>query len=245
MEQPYEKVFHLGTSDCDFQGNWKLSSLFDAVQNTSNEHYAKLHMWHYELYSKNLSWVLYKNEMTLLRLPHLGESVKVITYTKGTRFLYCPRYCLIIDEKDDIIARLGSLLMLIDRNTRKAVPPKKHGIKIPDILEFEPAIKLSMKHTAVVGERVLLKHSPKYTDVDVNGHVNNVRYIDWLCNDLGFDFYNKYEIESILINYVSEILPGADIISSLIVSDDRQNFQYTGYANGVSAFDIVGKAKSK
>lgn len=244
-KQPYEKVFFLGTGDCDFQGKWKLSSLLDAVQNTSNEQSDKLHIWHYDNSSRNLSWVLYKNEMELIRRPHLGESVKVITYTKGIRLLYCPRYCLITDEKNDIIAKLGFLLMLIDRKTRKAVSPTRYGIEIPDVLEIEPAIKISMKHKAVTGKSLLTKHIPQYEDVDINGHVNNSRYIDWLCNDLGFDYFKRFEIESISIDYESEILPEDKIETTLIFSKDRSNFQYTGCANGVPAFDIVGNARLK
>lgn len=242
---PFEKIFYLGTSDCDYQGNWKLSSMLDAVQNTSNEQNDMLHMWHYDLSSKNLYWVLYKTEMILHRLPHLGESVKVITYTKGIRFLYCPRYCLITDEKNGLVARLGSLLMLVDRNTRKAVYPIKYGVEIPDVLELEPAIKISMKQAEVLGRNILTKHIPQYTDIDVNGHVNNARYIDWLCNDLGFEFFKQFKIESIVIKYESEILPGDEVESFLLISDDEKDFQYRGYVNGVKVFDIVGKGRLK
>ena len=135
--------------------------------------------------------------------------------------------------------------MLIDRDTRKVFSPIKICIEIPDISEVEPAIKISMKHVAVIGGSFLTKHIPTYTDVDINGHVNNARYIDWLCNDFGFEYFDQFEIEYISINYMSEILPRDVIETELIISDDKRNFQYVGRVSEVTAFVIFGKARLK
>lgn len=33
----------------------------------------------------------------------------------------------------------------------------------------------------------MFSRAPQYSDFDVNGHVNNTKYLAWLCDALGFD----------------------------------------------------------
>jgi hypothetical protein len=53
------------------------------------------------------------------------------------------------------------------------------------------------------GERTAL-----YTDVDYNGHVNNVRYIQWIEDSLDPALLEKAGSMRLDINYLNEILPG-------------------------------------
>ena len=43
------------------------------------------------------------------------------------------------------------------------------------------------------GEEFVTQYRPVYTDLDVNGHMNNTRYADLLCNALGIDLMKEFE----------------------------------------------------
>ena len=242
-EQPFEKTIHIGTGECDFTGAWKLSSLLDALQGTANEQSDRLHIWHEDLRSDNLSWVLYQTYLDVVRYPHLGETITIKTYTKGSRLLYCPRYYTIFDDSGKILANCGSLLMLVDLNTRKAVSPQSAGVIVPDAQDLEAAVKIPIKHNAVAGVSANRSHIPLYTEVDINGHVNNARYADWLCNSFGFETLNQYEIKTISIRYESEIFPNEVIDTTLTISENRERFQFSGVLKSDRAFDMVGSLR--
>jgi len=46
----------------------------------------------------------------------------------------------------------------------------------------------------------------KYSDIDINGHVNSIRYIQWISDCFSLDCYRKCQVKRFEINYVNEIL---------------------------------------
>ena len=238
-----ERTFVFRTSRCDANGLWRLSSLLEAMQDTANEHCSLLHAGREELREKNLSWVLFKMEMQIDRYPCLGERITVRTYTNGTFFRFCPRYYAVQDENGNCICRAGSLWMLMDLTTRKTVSPQQAGIAMPKAPETETPIRIPTGSPELEGQGVCQLYRPQYTDVDVNGHVNNIRYADWLCNSLGIEILREKEIEALTIDYNYEVLPPDTVESSLIRREDQ--FQYYGCVNGKRMFNICGSLRPR
>ena len=50
--------------------------------------------------------------------------------------------------------------------------------------------------------------SVRYNDIDLNGHLNNTKYIDYIIDTHDINFYKKYRVNEILINYEKEIKNG-------------------------------------
>ena len=61
----------------------------------------------------------------------------------------------------------------------------------------------------------------RYCDVDVNGHVNNTRAGDWICDMLGPERLKGRPIRHLVINYSREITGGDPVDLSLTLRDDR------------------------
>jgi acyl-ACP thioesterase len=51
-----------------------------------------------------------------------------------------------------------------------------------------------------------------YSDVDMLGHVNNSRYIEWICDAFSTELFNQKKLDSLQINYEHEILPGEQVV---------------------------------
>jgi len=45
----------------------------------------------------------------------------------------------------------------------------------------------------------------RFSEVDQNGHVNNIRYIDWCLDALPSAWHREHRIRSMIINYLSEV----------------------------------------
>ena len=50
-----------------------------------------------------------------------------------------------------------------------------------------------------------------YSAVDLMGHVNNARYIDWISDCFTFDQHREQTPASIQINYINEVRPGEQV----------------------------------
>ncbi len=50
---------------------------------------------------------------------------------------------------------------------------------------------------------------------DMNGHVNNSKYLDWIFEVMGADFLTHYIPKKINLKYVKEVRPGGVITSAV------------------------------
>ena len=51
----------------------------------------------------------------------------------------------------------------------------------------------------------------RYSDCDLNGHVNNTRYIEMISDIFPLDFYRSHLITRLDINYVNELHDGDEV----------------------------------
>ena len=77
-----------------------------------------------------------------------------------------------------------------------------------------------------------------YTDLDVNGHVNNTKYADWACNRLGVDVLRENDVSALTVNYQAELRPGQEI--SLHLTREGTRFRMAGYHEDRLHIDLGG-----
>lgn len=65
-----------------------------------------------------------------------------------------------------------------------------------------------------------------YSDIDVNGHLNNSKYIDFIMDCFSFENHKRYRVKSIQINYMNEALPDDAILICKDVSKFDENIIY-------------------
>ncbi len=81
--------------------------------------------------------------------------------------------------------------------------------------------------------RIALSKRASYSDLDMNRHVNNCRYADWVLDALFLDpAFRKAGIRSIQMNYLSEVSSGEEI---QLVRFDNSN--HHAFVFGVNAQD--------
>ena len=102
--------------------------------------------------------------------------------------------------------------VLMDRDSRKvhAVEPE---IVAPYQSEFSKKLLRGPKYPALENP-VNKDYHVRFYDLDMNGHVNNSKYLDWIFEVMGADFLMKYIPKRINLKYVKEVRPGGMIASS-------------------------------
>jgi acyl-ACP thioesterase len=151
------------------------------------------------------SWVLLRLAVEMYNYPEQYERITVETWIEDIGRASTTRNFCIRNEKDEIIGNACSNWAMIDMQTRRA----KDLQSLEGIHEFATGIKglidKPIKLGAVEG-REYDRFKVKYSDIDINGHVNSVRYIQWIGDCFSLDCYRKYQMKRFEINYLNEML---------------------------------------
>ena len=238
MMKTYTETFTLLSRDCDVKGTWRLSAILEAMQESAGAHSLLLGCGREELLKRNIVWVLSRSELHMDRYPRAGEKITLHTFPMPNRICFFPRYYIFTDERGEMLGKAGTLWLLFDTETRKMLPPGDIARLIPDNRDLTVPMNLPATVGNLQGEEFVSGHMPVYTDLDVNGHVNNTRYADWLCNTLGIEMMTANEPESVIFNYNHEILPGQQVTLRRILHD--RQYRLTGFVNDSIAFEIGG-----
>ncbi len=240
----FEKDLSVGTSGCDISGVWKLSSFLKAMQDTANEHCQRIGADRNSLSAAGFVWFLVKTDISIERYPSCEERITVQTFTKENKYIFYPRYYQFLDEAGRIICKAGSLWVLINKVARTAVSPKDSGVYMPDAAGMESSIRIRMMPGKTIeGDKETGIIRPLYSELDINGHVNNVRYADWLCNTLGTTCMRAFEVETLLIDYNHEILPEMSV--SYFIQRNKTGFVYSGTVDEKRLFNISGTLRER
>jgi len=239
MMKTYDETFTLLTRDCDLKGTWRLSAVLEAMQEAAGAHSLLLGCGRDELLRKNIVWVLSRSELHMNRYPRIGEKITLHTFPMPNRVYFFPRYYVFTDERGEMVGKAGTLWLLLDTQTRKMLPPGDVGRLIPDNRDLTVPMNLPATVGALQGDEFVSTYQPVYTDLDVNGHVNNTKYADWLCNSLGIEMMTRCEPETVILNYNREILPGQRVTLHRVLKD--RQYRLAGYTDEEApAFEIGG-----
>jgi acyl-ACP thioesterase len=118
-----------------------------------------------------------------------------------TRVAY-PRSVVAYDEKRNELFRSISLWVLMDPETRAMVLPGKSGVIVNGMLRGNELPSPGSLAPASLSAEVA--RTVRFTDLDVNGHMNNTRYLDWLADLLPGSFHENHVIRDMTLGYVAE-----------------------------------------
>ncbi len=212
----------LRNGDCDMYGRWKPSALLLAMQEVATAHCDSIGLSRKVTDSLGVFWVLSRCRVELSRLPRIGEKYTLETFAMPIRHLFFPRAHVLRGEDGEVIGKANGLWMLMDAATRKTV-------KDPFVVErlpIEGTLDIRMPGTVRLpeGECETGSVTPRFTEFDLNGHVNNTKYLDWCWNALGFDYLASRTFACFEVNYDREIRRGEEIETRLHREDHSAVF---------------------
>ncbi len=180
----FEKEFALRTSDYDSQRILRPFCLFDLFQSVAGEHANALGCGFEDMLKKNLLWVVVRTKFERLNHPDMFQTVRVKTWPLPPSRLSFQREYLITDTNATPIAKGSSEWVAIDIHTRKIAVAKDVYPPLPFLEEkmFEGRLrKISDFVPAQEGYTLV----PGASHTDMNNHVNNARYVDYVQDALG------------------------------------------------------------
>ena len=205
--------------DVQPNGNLKVSSLLKMLQKAAGDDVNKTQLNYFSLSELNIAFVLTKITLKILHNIKLYDEITIISHPRKTHGASFPRDFIV--KRDGVTVALArSIWVLLDLNKRTILRPSvidSVGSLAPsEADEFEIAdvrriIDDSLLHRTNV-------QAIDYSMLDMNNHLNNTFYADFIFNSLSID--NRLSDDKGLylqINYKNEARLG-DVIESSIGS---------------------------
>ncbi|MEK6476541.1 acyl-ACP thioesterase domain-containing protein [Catalinimonas sp. 4WD22] len=233
--------FTVRSYDVDFQRHLRVDVLCSFFQEVASEHALKLGVGYQQLEEQQLFWVLSRLFLQIKKLPQWHEEITIETWAKGTERLFALRDFVVRSAQGDILVQATSYWLMLDAKSRRPVRPDSFFTRLK---HEQHAIDTPIEKLESMKESLAFREVAKYTDLDHNRHVNNIRYISWMLNAFFLDFLLEHELQTLQINFQSELREGdrVEIYSNEIQEDD---YLISGFRQGEEQPSFNGRLQWK
>lgn len=212
----FQTNFFVNSFECDLNRRWKPAAFFQHLTEAAGRHAELLGCGFEVMLSRNLYWVHSRMKIKFLRFPIDGEEITITTWPKTIQQkLFFVRDYEIHSTQGEYLAAASSAWLVIDATARKMMPPLTTGLNLPCLPEKsalrEPLERLSVGE----GGEECLRLRAGYSAIDMLGHVNNSRYVEWICDSFPLEMHYQNQMEWMQVNYDKEIRPGEEVVMNL------------------------------
>lgn len=190
----------------DFRGKATLPMIGGFMLQVATKHAEERGFGYSFMTSQQRVWVLSRMAIELFEYPQNDTVFVVKTWVASVNRLFTERYFAFEDADGKELGFAKSLWASIDMETRKPT----------NVLELQGLVDFisTEKECPIEGmsKIPLLKDNfettegfdVKYSDVDINRHLNSMKYIEHFVDVFDIEMFREKDINRIEINYVSE-----------------------------------------
>ena len=232
----WEEEHLLRTENVDFSEEWRFSDIFLTMQEAGAAHCERNGLGVYAMRAQNLAWVVARAHVRMQTLPKIGQTVRVVTWPKPPKHSFFPRFYQ-FEADGQVLGSASTLYVQLDLTERKMVKPWLGNNDTLDC-DSKPSLPLPGNLPVLQSPVQTLSRAVCYSDIDLNRHVNNARYVYWLCDRFPFEWLERYRLERLLVHFASETRPDETLDTVLTTEgaaftfsggrDDRPHFLMSG-----------------
>ncbi len=228
--------------EADLNRRWKPSCFFQAMQHAAGRHAAS---WGYDydtLLAAGKVWILSRLRIRFDAFPTEGEQVTIRTWPRGiSRRVFFVRDFEFHGADGRSLAVATSAWVLLDPVARRLLTPQalEHSLPHNDglVALADPLEKIRLPDG--LPERLTV--GAGYSAVDMLGHVNNARYVEWACDSLPLELFRERRLQWLQVNYQSEVRPGERVAVHAGEHDGAWGIYGRNLDRGQRAFEAVAE----
>lgn len=204
--QPIIKTdYSVRSTDVGPSGKLRTEVLMNLLQEIAGTHAAQLNLGFEDLAEKNMTWVSKAYHVKIARFPRWKENLLIRSWPCAVNKLLSIRDFEILDSSNNVIISAGSSWLVVDIQTRRPLRPLKAIGKYP--IRPERALQTTfVKIPDVTGPDYQRIYQARFTELDMNQHINNAVYLVWALETLPEEFLRNYLLTEIEVDFKSEIL---------------------------------------
>ncbi|RYR20461.1 hypothetical protein Ahy_B03g065600 [Arachis hypogaea] len=183
-----------------------------------------------EMIKRNLVWVYSEMQVSTYRYPKWDDAVEVETWL-STAGMNAVRFNWIVRDfkTNQMLNRASSISVLMNKLTRRLS-------KIPEEVrrEFESYLvnsriiikdgdKKIPKLDDTTADYICTGLRPRWSDLDINFHVNNAKYVSWILESIPQSILMNYELSAMSLKFKRECNRDSKLQSLAEVCSDKNN----------------------
>jgi medium-chain acyl-[acyl-carrier-protein] hydrolase len=206
----WTQTYDVNTIVLDHQKRLSLVGLLNLLQDTAWIHAEQLGWGYDALVEKGTIWVLSRQKVVMKEWPMWQDKVVINTWPRRSGAIMALREFEIV-ANGRRVGECSTSWLVLDWNTRKVqkldrimsgIPARSEGVLDIAAERIPPRSDL--------GE--IARFEVRNSDLDVNGHVNNTRYAQWVTDTLSLDELKRYAIDEYDVNFLAETGVGDTVV---------------------------------
>ena len=211
MEKVGRYEFMAEPFHCDFSGRLFMGHLGNHMLNAADFHSTHRGFGMKYLMSIQRSWVLSRLAIEMTEMPVQYTKFSVETWVENAMRYFTSRNFRVVGNDGTVYGYGRSIWAMIDTESRQ--PTDIFAIDngaINNWIEKEKECPIDKGGRVKVGTEAELVRTIDtfYNDVDINGHINSVKYIEHVLDLWPITWYQQHQIRRFEIAYVAEAHAG-------------------------------------
>lgn len=192
---------------CDFSSRLFMGHLGNHMLNAADFHSNDRGYGMNYLMPCHKTWVLSRLAIEMEEMPQSYDKFFVETWVESVMRYFTSRNFAVCGADGKVYGYGRSIWAMIDTESRQPVDilAVRDGL-IKEYIETEKPCPIQPSSRVKMGKEAELVRSidTYYSDVDVNGHINSVKYIEHILDLFDLDFYREHRLQRFEIAYVAE-----------------------------------------
>ncbi len=197
----------------DVRGNLSWGNLGNLILRCASLHAGNHGFGYSEMIASKQVWVLSRLIIEMDSLPKTNEEFSIKTWVDRVYRQFTDRHFSVLRPDGSAYGHATSIWSLINTETRQPADLTRlpdggfSDVLIPD----EPSPIAPMGRMRMKNPQLVARHRAAYTDLDINGHVNSIRYLELLLNSMPADAMKQRAVRRIEMAYCLESYWGDEL----------------------------------
>lgn len=202
-----------------------LYGLLNLLQDVAWKHATHLGHGYESMIKEGVGWVLTRQKLQMLRWPVWGEEITFRTWIRPVEGVVVVRDFEIL-KGDELLGQSTTQWLTLDLTTRRPSENSRASF-VGECREGEYS-KIDARKVSLNDEvQNINEFKVRNSDLDMNGHVNNTRYAQWILDSIPMEKHGQYILQEYEINFIAETKLN-DTIQIRSAPNNEGSFQYQG-----------------
>lgn len=229
------EYFSISQSDCDSHGIFLPSAAMQMAQIVAGKHAQLFGLGFEDMLANNTSWVLLRYHGKFIQNPLCGEKLSIESWHKGCEGLIHYRDFIFRNQNNEPVIVITTANVVLNLSTRR-LQREEHSERLAANVLNQDAIAEHPDKIVSPSDMILSgNHVVCTSDLDVNNHTNNARYMALSEELLARQMSDDVKVREFFINFNHESRLG-DSIDMYTSHKAGHEMFVEGKCNGCSIF---------
>ena len=230
----YTETATVLNADADFRSLLKPSALLRYVEQVSADHARAFGMDDQFFKNHGVAFLVGKQALKFDRVPQRAEKLTLLTRAEASRRGSVKRITTVTDAEGKQVAMVDCRWIVVSLAENRIL--REPGWTVEgfwnETVEGELPLQL---HKCREGLTSAGEWTVRYSQCDLNGHLNNAFYLDLVCDALPLDVVRKGPVTFASINYHREVPMGETV--EVFYAPSAEGWYIIGKHNGQTSFE--------